>query len=300
MISDGNGGWRLLHRSDLDVEKWDKAIQQSETPLLYATSPWLDAMTSRKWQACVFGDYNQAFPLYSKKKFGIPYITQPFLCQRLGFFGKETNSKAMTSLLGQLKEHYWKIDIMSHLALSTDYHSRPRRNHILPIADPYDLVAAKYHRNTRRNIEKAHKESILVQQEENHTTILPFLISHDTTSLLSRWQENVTQAMEAFQTTGGSSWTARKDGEVLAAAYCVCYADRVYFLLCQSSQVGKQTSAMYLLIDALIRHFAGVRSQWFDFTGSGIPSIARRNISFGAIEEVYWHYQWRFWHRFIQ
>jgi hypothetical protein len=175
-----------------------------------------------------------------------------------------------------------------------------RTNHLLPIGDTEAQVRSRYHRNVRRNIDKATAKGITLHSEACHPRILPFLVRYDTTSLLSKWENNIREAMTVFQDKGGFAWTAEQGGEVQAAAYGVVYGDRVYFLLCQSSPAGKQAAAMYLLIDHLLAEFAGGKYKWFDFTGSGMPSIARRNLGFGAVREEYRHYRWRWYDLFTR
>lgn len=294
------GAWRYVRRSNLDAAAWDQAISQSHTPLLYATSPWLDALTDRNWAAYVLGDYEQVFPFFPKSKLGISYVTQPFLCQQLGLFGKKANETEIPGLLRKLQTGRWKIDLMMHTMPSDVVGTSVRTNHLLPIGDPEAQVRSRYHRNVRRNIEKAMLAGLGIQQIESHTDILPFLVKHDQTSLLAHWQTRLAEAMHAYQGKGGSAWTVVKGDEMLAAAYCVVYGDRVYFLLCQSSPAGKQAAAMYLLIDHLLAEFAGGKYKLFDFTGSGMPSIARRNLGFGAVREEYWHYRWRWYDLFTR
>ncbi len=289
MIGKGENHWLLIQRNCLSDERWDEAVRLAPTPILYATTAWLDAMTSARWSAWVWGDYEMVFPVYAKRKLWIPYITQPVLCQRLGLFGRNPDPLVQKQLFSQLFRKNWKADLMSQTELPAPYSGVERVNHILAIDAPYNVVFAHYHRNARRNIEKARHSGVEIFKEEDHPVIVPFFIQHDSTGLISLWREKLLAAMEAFRGRGGDAWVARLGEELLAAAYCVCYEDRVYFLLCQSSQAGKQTAAMYLLIDQMVQYYAGGAYKWFDFTGSNLSSVARRNLSLGAVEETYWH-----------
>jgi hypothetical protein len=64
------------------------------------------------------------------------------------------------------------------------------------------------------------------------------------------------------------------------------YNQRISYLFPASLERGKLQSAMFLLVDELIRNSTG-RYNWFDFEGSMIEGIARFYSGFGAINQPY-------------
>jgi hypothetical protein len=74
-------------------------------------------------------------------------------------------------------------------------------------------------------------------------------------------------------------------GEMVATGWFVQAAGRYTFLVCASTQDGKN-QAMFLLVDHAIRK-KSESGLLFDFAGSNIPGINYFNQGFGANESFY-------------
>lgn len=79
-----------------------------------------------------------------------------------------------------------------------------------------------------------------------------------------------------------------RNGALCAAALFISDTNRIYYLGGVSSGEGKALSAMFLLLDHVIRKFAG-QNVSLDFEGSMVPGIAGFFKGFGAQPETYYY-----------
>lgn len=66
----------FLENEQIDKQKWDKAVKNSDFSIVYAMSWYLDVVASG-WSALVEDDYKTLMPLVSNSKMGIKYLYQP-------------------------------------------------------------------------------------------------------------------------------------------------------------------------------------------------------------------------------
>ena len=76
---------QFVKYQNIDFVKWDKCIEKSINGNIYAKT-WYLNIVCEVWHALVLDDYIAVMPLPSYKKWGISYISQPFMCQQLGLF----------------------------------------------------------------------------------------------------------------------------------------------------------------------------------------------------------------------
>ena len=67
---------QLVHRKDIDTERWNDIISQSAGETLYAYAWYLDSAADN-WSALIMEDYRFIMPLIWRKKFGIKYAYHP-------------------------------------------------------------------------------------------------------------------------------------------------------------------------------------------------------------------------------
>ena len=84
-MSNPSSDIRFLNRGEIDLEKWDRCIQDAPNGIIYARSFYLDAM-AKNWSALVSGDYDMVMPLTWNRKYGFRYLYQPAFTAQLGLF----------------------------------------------------------------------------------------------------------------------------------------------------------------------------------------------------------------------
>jgi len=283
---------KLFQRWEIDDDKWNNHIASSPQGNVYGLTWYLDAMTDGHWQALVSKNYLTLMPFYKKSKYLIPYITQPFLCQRLGIFNAENNLSTLEIdiFYRKLANSVLKYDILTAHNIPSKSNHKTRENHILNLEFSYDGLSKNYNRNTKRNLTAAANiENHIITDEVEVTDLIDFFRKNDPTLLLDKHYKKVMQLIKsALVQNNGFLLVAKENNELRAAAFYIEFGSRIYFLICASDVRGKETKSMYYLIDDIIRKYSG-QSKIFDFTGSNIKSIAQRNLGFGAEVETYFH-----------
>jgi hypothetical protein len=283
----------LLHK-EIDKKIWDNCIDKSINKLPYAYSWWLDAV-SPDWEALIEDDFKAVMPLTCKSKFGFPYLYQPFFTQQLGIFSPDTiTADELNYFLDAIPSCYRYIDIQLNYAnnpTNKDFQYTIRKNFTLDLTLPYIQLAANYHRNCRRNIQKALHSGFRVKQGPGPSVFTRFVYRHldkQLTDLRKNFYPVLYKiSAESIQNeTGKIAGIYKPDGELVAAGWFVQSAGRCIFLVCASTPTGKKNQAMFMLVDHIIREKAG-SGLIYDFSGSNIPGVAYFNQGFGASQNNY-------------
>lgn len=274
-----------LQHKLIDFRKWDDTILSSANHLGYAYSWYLD-IVSPGWEALVTDDYEFIMPLPVKRKYKIPYLVQPVLTQQLGIFSKNEISDEIIQLFIKNIPYYSYELNMNERNFNTEVTKLP--NYVLKLNDPYENIQQKYSKNTVRNIEKAQK---------NNVRIVDKIEIEEFISLFSQVNPNaiavIKSTYRAILTTGTKNKMITISGayntkDELIAGICHFFTGkRIVCLLPVSNAEAKKTSAMFLLIDSLIRTFAET-DRIVDFEGSQIEGIARFYRGFGATDQPYY------------
>ena len=103
---------KFYENKEIDKQKWDSCLDQSENAKIYVYSWYLD-IVSPNWVALIKGDYKVVFPLPAKKKLGVSYISQPLFTQQLGLFSSE-NSNNVDAFLRAIPKKIWMRSLQIH------------------------------------------------------------------------------------------------------------------------------------------------------------------------------------------
>lgn len=283
----------LIH-TEIDRDLWDACIEQSVNRLPYALSWWLDA-ACENWEALVLDDYRAVMPLTAKEKFGFHYLYQPYFTQQLGLFSAQMpGTDEINSFLSAIPKQYRYVDIQlnsSNNPTEEHFKYKARKNCILDLTPAYTRLASNYHRNCRRNIQKAMRAGLTVSGGPGPAIFTRFIEQHLGNKLINLRKDFYPVLQRIAQASiesgkGAIAGVYKPGGELLAAGWFVETAGRYIFLVCASTETGKEKQAMFLLVDHAIREKAGT-GLLFDFAGSNDPGIAYFNMGFGAKETIY-------------
>ncbi|HOG19723.1 MAG TPA: hypothetical protein PKW37_04700 [Salinivirgaceae bacterium] len=281
---------KFYKRSQIDVAKWDSLVRKSFSRLIYFESWYLDSMTNSQWNALIYGDYEFVMPLPFRRKYFIQYIYQPYITQRLGVIGKDGCSPEIVfEFLSSIPRKYLIVHLNGtfQTEINRNYAVVQRDNQILRLINGYDHIAVGYNRNTRRNIQAANEFELTIDYNLDVEQFLEFQCQWEPQEFTKPNFRNVKNLIYNAKIYSQPLLVGVYDNsELISAGLFIVDAQRVYFLLCSSNNVGKDKRAMFLLIDRVIERYAG-EDKIFDFTGSSIKSIAQRNLGFGAETEHY-------------
>lgn len=274
-----------LRNKDIDYARWDENIAQCNNQLTYAYSWYLDVV-SPGWEALVSDSYEFLMPLPRKRKYGIPYLVQPILTQQLGIFSKyPINKEIMHEFIKQIPNFSYELNLNEE-----NFHPNVPAypNYILDLNKSYQDLASRYSKNTQRNIEKAEKMGLKILKKLAVDDFLSFYYSVDK-SFISPHQSIVKSLIEkGIEKKMMSLYGVYSSENKLIAGLCMMHStNRLTYLLPTSDSEGKAKSAMFLLIDTIIREKAGTNTI-LDFEGSRIEGIARFYRGFGATNKPYY------------
>ena len=274
-----------LQHKDIDYSRWDECITQSHNQLTYAHSWYLD-IVSPNWEALVMDNYEYIMPLPIKRKYGIPYLVQPIFVQQLGIFSKHKIEKSIIDLfIKQIRIFSYELNFNNNNC-HADALAYP--NYVLDLNKSYTEIAAHYSKNTLRNIEKAVKSNLKIEPELPINDFISFYHTED-----KNYQSTHKLIAENLLQKGISENKIKLLGvfsseHKLIATLCILNSNnRITYLLPVSSSEGKSLSAMFLLIDFIIRKESNT-ANILDFEGSSIEGSARFYKGFGAINQPYY------------
>jgi hypothetical protein len=278
---------KQLPNTQIDKTKWDQCIEMAGNGLIYARSYYLDKM-AENWDALVMGDYDIVMPLTWKKKFGIRYLYQPFLTAQLGVFGNGLTEKIITRFLQSIPSSYRLVEIFLNESNNTRFPgTTPRTNFILDLDTNYELIAAGYNENTKRNLKKG--QGCVIGKNIDEERIISLALQqmknygNDEQANVSRFR-----SLYPILKTKGEviNYGVTLEAKLLAAAIFLRDQNRSYYILVGNHPDGKNLGASHLLIDGFIRDHAG-QTLLLDFEGSDVPGLASFYKGFGAQKTVY-------------
>lgn len=277
---------RHLKHNEIDIQKWDEALLNSENARIYANS-WYLNLVSPEWEAFVSADYDYIFPLPVKKKLGIKYIVQPLYAQQLGLFYKEKNEAALKLFEEKLISTFRRIT----LRLNSDNESSfvgksERRNYILPITSGVELRKC-FSENTRRNIKKAESFTFQIVDNVDVSEFLELKKKHSRADLSEKnWRLMQDLIKELIKQNCGFFKGIYSGNELLSAVFFSRWKNRLCYLFSASSEKGKEMRLSFAIVNSVLLNTKN-EEYILDFEGSMDDNIARFFKGFGAKEEKY-------------
>lgn len=280
---------KRLKNHQIDKERWDAVIYNCDEPHIYLLSWYLD-IVSPGWECYAEDDYKRVFPLTIKYKFGIPYLVQPLLCQKLGVYGIGIKNSAARLFYKKLfwQFPYFNLQLNSSLGLEKRKYLNGRINYTLDLTPSYEVLKKDYHENTLRNIKKASSSQVQIQSCEVDEFLVfskmhikgmnegEFLVY---SSLVKKASEEKTlRLVKATDITG----------QILASACFLIWNQQILYLEGSATETGKKLSAMFLVFDSIIKEYS--QTGWLlDFEGSMISGVAKFFRGFGGKASYYYH-----------
>jgi hypothetical protein len=274
-----------LRNNSIDHKLWDSCITQSYNQLVYAYSWYLDVV-SPGWEALVTENYEYIMPLPVKSKYKISYLVQPILTQQLGIFSKnEITEVVVDEFVKALPYFSYEINLNEHNSYSK---ALVYPNFKLNLNKPYDQIKASYSKNTLRNIEKANKLKLEVKTNIPVEDFLNFYYADEKNYLTVKrpiLEKLIKAGISINELTLYGVFSAENN---LIAGLCLLNSGNMLTnLLPVSNEDGKASSAMFLLIDYLIKNNDNC-FKILDFEGSKIDGVARFYKGFGAKNHPYY------------
>lgn len=266
---------KLLKHHEIDFKRWDLSISNAKNALPYAYSDFLNVV-SPNWEALVTKDFKFLMPLPVKRFLFVKYIAQPPFCQQLGIFSASEIDKDVVRKFQQ--KIPYPVLTYSFNEWNFVKNARQNPNYVLDLSLSKEELFNRFSKNTWRNIAKARKHNLTLDYELSEKDFFDFFRENDK-KIGSRFEKQ----MSVFR---GRCYGVRNPwGRLVAAIFCLETKNRLIYLAPVSSEEGKNSSAMFLLVYSLIDSYSDII---LDFEGSRIEGIARFYKGFGAEKRTYY------------
>ncbi|MBT3748090.1 MAG: hypothetical protein HOG34_03825 [Bacteroidetes bacterium] len=286
--------YHLKHK-DIDKSRWDTTITRSINGNIYGYSWYLDAV-SPDWEALINLDYSIVLPLTKARKYGFSYLCRPVLSQQLGVFSTEMikDSEAL-EYFKALPKQFKLIEICLNKynpLLVPGFSCSQHTSYELDLIGEYSSIRSQYSQNNRRNINKT-RDQLLIFKPVPDLEAFSNLLANDSSdgaAILLKGNNQIrfnNLLIEMLKRKTGIIWGAyNTDNTLIAAILFGVSHQKFYYLVPVNTQSGRDSRALFGLIDAFIQQYCG-NSLILDFEGSDIPGLARFYAGFGAQKTSY-------------
>ena len=179
-------------------------------------------------------------------------IEPPVLTQQLGLIAADGHTPTTEEVDTFIKNMpYWSYMLCLNEKNHTTHADQVRLNLKLPLNHSYEEISSRFCSNTKRNIKKAETCGLNVT-EASADEFLNFYITHNLHNNAKR--ETLEELLAAAQSNNACEIiSAKKNGETVAAVMFLKFKNRLVYLLPASSKDGKDSRAMFLIINNIIK-----------------------------------------------
>lgn len=287
---------RYLQNIDIDRYKWDSCNDEAVNGMVYSASWYLDIVCGN-WEALVEDDYRSIFPLSPGKKFGINYLFQPVFTQQLGLISKNRLSEERVEDFLKcipLKYRFVEMNLNTFNKVNSgQFKSESWHNFELDLIAGYPQISKNYSENLKRNLKKAEKAGLTIVKNIKPDDVIT-LFRNNRGREIKSLRDNEFAVLNRLSYEGiykGKILTAgvySGQNELIAGAIFLKSNGRIIFLFSGLSGHGRESAAMPMLIDSVIKENSH-QQLTFDFEGSNDPNLARFYQSFGSKRCIYPH-----------
>jgi len=282
---------KYLSNTEIDRNKWAHCIENRENKLIYADADYLD-LVFENWGALVKDDYVAVMPLFPAKKLGFNYLTQAFYVQQSGVFSTEKTEFIRTEdFFNALPDNFKFIDIQlnfKNLAPKIKLQRKTKRvNQLLYLNNSYENLQKRFSDSHKKNIRRAIKCGLFYEEFDDSDIFFSFK-KHNK----SNYQESIDVLKKIDSGLRKKQFiryfgVKNQEGNWISVAMFIEWKNRLTWLSSGTTESGKESKAMFYLVDNIINKYAG-KDIYLDFAGSTIPGVWAFNNGFGAKEEIYY------------
>lgn len=289
---------QILSSQQIDQQKWNQCINQSNFGLIYADYSFLNALCDN-WSGLIVGDYESVMPLPWRKKFGIKYLYAPAFIQQLGFYGNlhSLNIPAIWKSIfsfakfGDLFFNFQNKVLLNEIAFIE------KTNFVLNLDSPYPSIHSAYTHDLIKNLQKSEKrvllyvnDLILEESIRLFQTQYEERFPHYHKKIYNNFLHVCIELSRSHNCITRSVFT-ENGNEILATAVLLKTSNRLTLIMNATTLTGRTLAANHFLIDQIIQEFSEEKLL-FDFEGSELKGIKEFYASFHPENQPYFqvHY----------
>lgn len=282
---------KLIHRRDLNEDKYNSCVLSSLYSNVYGLSWYLD-IVSDEWSVLVMNDYTAVMPLPWKSKLGLHYISQPYFCQQIGIYcSYQIDHRTIKSFLASIPNRFMSVRLNLNFTLGSKKFAE-RTNYVLNLDQDYETIRTNYRKDRKKSLRKAEEGKIYYNDFDNRKELVRLYQETfkelDHPDKLYRTIENIIDF--SLSKKMGFIRNIYFNDVLISSGFFLVYGHKIYYMFAASNDKGKGYGATTYLIDSVIKDHSN--SEFiFDFEGSSIPNIASFYKSFGSTKTKYYQYK---------
>lgn len=274
---------RLIERSHIDTERWDKLVDSTEDVSVFSYSWYLDA-TAENWCAVIDDNYSFGLALPYTVRAGQEILYTPIFVRYLELLGNQKIDKHIQDLI---HKRFKIIQItFKQKVLGSQFDSYV-----------YQLINNHDDRHVssqgKRSLSKAVKENLTIRHGKELLSIITRIqdelegkfegINRQTLDTLTRLFECAAEqdCLHSFEVVLGD--------ECVGGILCLQKGKRLLYVKGAVRDNIKRMGGMYLALDSAIE-FALSEGLIFDFGGSRVKGVRDFNHNLGGRDTVYYAY----------
>ena len=253
------------HNKDIDLEKWDKCVQNAINPAVYPLS-WYLNITSPDWEGLFSDDYKTIVPLPVAKKMGRHVVYQPEFTWQLGIYSSESlNPGVVENFLGHIPSSYRIKSYHLNKFNVTEtgkYVVLPLQTTELQLISSYEKIRANYKPSLQNQAEQARQKKVSVVKSITNHDFINFAYKFDrfnarrlnpTSMILLR--QIVANAIRYRMGEIHGAYT--RENNLCAAIFLIHYKGRSILQYAVADSEGLGSGALYMMVDHVIITHAG-------------------------------------------
>lgn len=285
---------RYLNHHEIDFDKWDACVSNSETHSPYGISDYLN-ITCPKFEALVLNDYEVVMPLTCSTKLGIHYLYQPYFTQQLGLFGNHISDKLVSDFLIDVPKKFKLIDIQIRNSITSsliDLKISNRMNCTINLNISWEQLFSNLKSRRQREYKKAVSANYLLAESDDIEKLI-FEFKKTLVFKNNPLKPKHLSILKNLLNANSNKFEARifnvsdHQKKILATMICVFTKKSITNILNFRNEQTANNGATTFLIADILKSNAD-KPLVFDFEGSSIAGVASFYQSFGA--EV-WQYK---------
>lgn len=278
---------KRLKYEEIDWQKYQNCLEQSEQYIFFADKKYLDALIGRNWEILVDNDYEAVMPIPLAKKWGFSFVVMPLQTQQLGIFSEKDNPELNKSFLEFFQQNYKVFYYAFNAKNEFTTLLKTRKNYKL-FAENYENIKKKYSIHRRRNVRITDvlQDKIKFTEAENLNRSESFftknVIGFTNSSLKKRAFENMKNFLSQNLL---KVYELYFEGELASQAYLIESEYEDFLVNFINDKKFSKYNLSSIILDQIFRK--NIEKKDFNFHGSNISEIAEFYRRFGATEENY-------------
>ncbi len=274
-----------INRQEIDLEKYNACIENSEQSLLYAYSWYLDIVCT-DWMVMIYEDYDAVMPIPIRKKYFLKYVYPPFWMLQLGIFNqgqKEVENQFITELLDKFR--FVELHLNSRNKMVSSNYIETKYFQELNLSSDHEKILSDYQSDRKKDLRKADKFELKTKWDDSPEVLIQLFknnVGRRTPEIKDNDYQNLLKLIQTcIEKSSGQILSVYQEEALVASAFFLKHKDTVTILCSSTDFENRNNGANTFLIDQAIQKYSQSFSV-FNFGGSSMTSVAQYFKSFGA------------------